>query len=82
MSPDVAEFVQYGVLGLVLLAIIVGWLTPGRQTDREAARGDRLELELKALRDRLEGEVIPLLAKAILALEEAERRRATDGGPR
>lgn len=78
MSPDVAEFVQYGVLGLVLLAIIVGWLAPGRSYDREAQRGDRLEEENARIRDRLEGEVIPLLAKAIVALEEAERRRRAE----
>lgn len=70
LSPT--DWIQYGVLGLVVLSIIVGWLTPGRQTEREASRADRLEQENQRLRQHTEDKVIPLLVRAMDLLERIQ----------
>lgn len=75
MELTPADWLQFGVAGAVIVSIIVGWLTPGRQTEREQARADRLEEEVLRLMKHNEERVIPLLVRAMELLEE-ERRRA------
>lgn len=72
LSP--ADWIQYGVLGLVLLSLIVGWLDLGRTTAREAKRADRLEEENARLRQHTEDQVIPLLVRAMDLLDRQARR--------
>lgn len=74
MDPATAfEWAQYGVLGLVIVAILAGWLVPGRHYDRAVQRADRLEAENRELRDRIENKVVPLVHDAITALARRER---------
>lgn len=69
MDPSVAaEWLQYGALGLIVVALIFGWLVPGRIYDRAVERADRLETENQQLRDRIENKVVPLVHDAITAL--------------
>lgn len=68
------DWVQYGVLGLVLAALVFGKLIPGPTHDREVKRGDRLEDELRARNTYIADHVIPLLARTALVLE----RKAAD----
>jgi hypothetical protein len=80
--PDLPLWAQWGVLGVVIVALITGWLVPGRTHEREIARADRLEQENARLRDRVETKVLPLIHEAIHALQErdptAARRLAED----
>lgn len=74
---DLAELAQYGVLGIVVVAMLVGWLIPGPTHKRETERADRLETELRTLRERTEERVIPLVTRALDLIE-----RPQDGGAR
>lgn len=74
---DLAELAQYGVLGIVVVAMLVGWLIPGPTHRRETDRADRLETELRSLRERTEERVIPLVTRALDLIE-----RPQDGGHR
>lgn len=71
---DLAQWAQYGVLGLVVVALLMGWLVPGRYFDREVRRGDRLEAENERLRHQVEDRVIPLLTRAMDVLDRSRRR--------
>lgn len=81
LPPGVGEWVERGVLGLVVVALIMGWLTPGRQTEREATRADRLEAENQRLRELNEDRTIPLLVRVVDVLDRSQRldRRGPDG---
>lgn len=68
-------WLERGILGLVVLSLIMGWLTPGRQTDREAKRADRLEEENQRLRGLWEDRGIPLLTRAIDVLDRSPDSR-------
>lgn len=70
------DWVQYGVAGLVVLALIIGWLVPGHAYKREAERADRLAEENQRLRDHNETRVVPLLERALGVLDA--QRRVTD----
>lgn len=66
-------WMQYGVLGLLVVSIILGWLVPGRHHDRVSARADRLEEENDRLREHNEERVVPLLTRALEVLERSQR---------
>lgn len=63
------ELLQHGVLGFVLIALILGWIVPGKSHDRAVRRADRLEEENKRIRDRVEDKVVPLVQTAIASME-------------
>lgn len=73
MDPAAVDWVQYGVLGLVVLSLITGWLVPGWAWRREAERADRLAQENARLREHIEDRVVPLIERA-LATIPPERR--------
>lgn len=75
-TGDLGGLAERGVLGVVLILILVRKATPGWAYDREVTRGDRLEVENNRLRDKLEADIVPLLAKAIIALDEEANRRS------
>lgn len=79
-APGVVEWLQYGVLGLVVVAIILGWLVPGRTYEREVKRADRLEEENERLREHNEQRVVPLLTRAMDLLDQlpSSRSRGSD----
>lgn len=76
-APELDAWLQYGVLGLVLAAVVLGWLVPGPSHKRETERADRLEVELRTLRERTEERVIPLVTRALDLIE-----RPREGGDR
>lgn len=76
-GSTILELVNYGTLGLLVLGLISGKIATGRERDREAARADKAESELAAIRLKVEDQVIPLLTRAtdLMARETAERER-------
>lgn len=72
-------WLNYGVPGLVVLAIILGWLVAGRTHDREVARADRLEAENARIHAHVTEQVIPLMTRAVLALERIDEARRGQG---
>lgn len=75
-SGQIVDFAQYGVLGLIVLAFIMGWIVPKPSHDALRADLDRREAQLQALISTYEKEVIPVLTEVnakLLAM-------AADGG--
>ena len=71
--PEVVaeRWVEFGIAGLVILSLMMGWLVPGKVYDKAVERGDRLEAENRQLRDRIEDKVVPLMHRAIDAIERS-----------
>lgn len=70
-TDPVSSFLQYGVLGLVVIGFITGWIVPGPQLKAVAAENTRLS-------GLIEGKMFPMLEtyagtmeKAAMALEKA-----------
>lgn len=62
MDPTALDpLVQYGVLGLVVLALILGWLVPKWAYDAKEEENKRLRAENAELRQVYETKVIPAL---------------------
>ena len=71
MEPTTAEFIQWGILGLVLLLIVIGKLAPGWVVDQLRSDLTDLKAENAALRQSIEERVIPALEKSTTALAAA-----------
>ena len=56
------DFLQYGVLGLVIVAILFGWLWAKPSVDQLKADKDKTEVQRDALIDAYETQIIPVLA--------------------
>ena len=70
-SGSIGDFLQYGVLGLVVIGFITGWIVPGHSAKAMAAENTRLS-------GLIEGKLFPMLEqyattmeKAAIALEKA-----------
>jgi hypothetical protein len=70
-TDPVAGYLQYGVLGLVVVGFMTGWIAPGPQVKALAAENTRLS-------GIIEGQLFPILTqyagtmeKAAMALEKA-----------
>lgn len=72
-APDPGPWLNYGVAGLVVLCLIMGWLVSGKAYAREAARADRLEAELDARNKYIAEKVVPLLTRAVIILDHRSR---------
>lgn len=57
------DFLQYGVLGLVIVAILFGWLWAKPSVDQLKADKDKTEVQRDALMDAYETQIIPVLAE-------------------
>lgn len=62
-GQQVFDWVQYGVLGGVVLAMIAGWLTPKPATARLEADKDKAEQRRDQLVDAFQRDVIPALVE-------------------
>ena len=62
-SGSPLEFVQYGVLGLVIVALLLGWLWAKPGVDELRTRAERAEAQRDALMDTMQKEVLPVLAQ-------------------
>lgn len=58
------DFVQYGILGLVLAALLMGWLWAKPAVDRLIADHDRVVTQRDALLATYEQKVIPALIES------------------
>jgi hypothetical protein len=67
----VERWVEFGILGLIVLSMVTGWIVPGPVYRRECDARDRLEEENARLRDRTEEHVLPLVTRATDALARA-----------
>lgn len=79
-SGQLVDFAQYGVLGLIVLAFIMGWIIPKPSHDALRADLDRREAQLQALISTYEKEVIPVLTEVnakllAMATDPASPRR-------
>ncbi len=73
LPAGLAEWLQFGVLGLVVMGMLVGWIVPGRVYDREQQRADRLEQENARLRHHNEDKIVPLLVRVMDVLDRSQR---------
>lgn len=71
METTTAEFIQWGILGMVLLLIVVGKLAPGWVVDQLRSDLTEQRAENAAMRKSLEERVIPALEKSTVALAAA-----------
>lgn len=62
--PAVGDFLQYGVLGLVVVGFATGWIVPGPQAKALAAENARLS----AL---IDGKIFPVLEQYASTMEKA-----------
>lgn len=74
-TPATDRLIEYGVLG-VLVSLLLAFARYAYS--REAERADRLEAELRTVRDRVEERVLPALHRAIDAVERSTVDRAGD----
>lgn len=80
LSPS--YFLQFGVLGAVVVAIVWRrWLVPGWSLDDAEKRNTRLEAENAALRMALEEKTARAMDALTEALEELTRAAATPPTP-
>jgi hypothetical protein len=63
-NGSVADFLQYGVLGLVVIGFITGWIVPGPQAKALAAENARLS-------GLIEGKLFPMFEQYAGAMERA-----------
>lgn len=74
-SDATGSLLQYGAVGIVavlaLLAVRVLFTRLTAQLDRETARADRLEQELRALNAKVQEDFVPVLVDATRALASA-----------
>lgn len=76
-AEDPALFAQYGVLGLIVLAFIIGWIVP--KPSHEALRKD-LEKRDEQLREMVkvyEEKVIPVLTEVNNKLVDLARQQGS-----
>lgn len=58
---DLPNFVQYGVLGLVIVAFLIGWIWPKPPVDRLIKDKEAAEAQRDALVKTYEEQVIPAI---------------------
>lgn len=58
------DFVQYGVLGLIIVALLLGWLWAKPSVDQLRADKERAEAQRDALMETMQEKVLPALAKS------------------
>jgi hypothetical protein len=59
-----AQIANYGILGLIALALFQGRVVPAKQYDQAIADRDREHGELVALRQRTEEQIIPAMVRS------------------
>lgn len=71
-AQDIAPYLNYGVLGLVVIAILAGWLWPKPAVDRLLAERDRLIVEKQKVEEQRDAaitiaqdRIVPLLSSFV-----------------
>lgn len=79
-APDIFQFAQFGVLGLFVIAFIMGWIWPKPSVDRILKDNERMSLELER-RNKIDSEVIiPVLISSKDLILRMETRIANGSG--
>lgn len=68
--------VQWGPLAVVIGLIVMGKLAPGWVVTRLEKENDRLNAENRALRDKIETEIIPALIESTKVLANIVEKRS------
>lgn len=68
---DPTDLVQFGVLGVVLLLVLLGWLWAKPSVDQLKADKARVEAQRDALVEAYQTEIIPILRDAALGTAKA-----------
>lgn len=74
-GADLGLLAQYGVLGLLVLALIFGKVVPGYLVSQMTSRIDKLEAKLDAYEATMQERVLPALIKSTEVLA-----KMTNGG--
>jgi hypothetical protein len=69
-GSQILDFAQYGVLGLLVLSFIFGWIVPKPTHDALRQDLERREAQLDALIATYEKEIIPVLTEVNAKLFE------------
>ena len=67
-------WIQWGVLGAILVLILLGQISPGWVVKAKDAEIEKKDAEIERLRVKIEDEVIPLLTDAVRSLEAVADR--------
>lgn len=72
-SDPVLTLINYGVLGIVVVGFVTGWIAPGPQVKQLVAENQRLNLLIT-------GTLLPLIEKVVLVLDQntSATKRSTD----
>ena len=62
-SEQIVDLAQYGVLGVIVIAFIFGWIVPKPTHDAVRADLDKREAQLQSLISTYEKEIIPVLTE-------------------
>lgn len=80
MEPGALSFAQFGILGLIIVAGLAGWIWFKPAVDNLLSRLDRLEKKLDEREDFIRTVVIPAVSESNELLKEVAtilaRRRA------
>lgn len=60
----IIQVAQYGVLGLIVIGFLVGWIWPKPSVDKLLADHSRLQVQVEELTRTYQAEVIPTLVRA------------------
>lgn len=74
-AAPIGDLAQYGALGIIAAALFI---FAKHAYDREAARADRLEAELKRANAKIVDDVVPALERAAFLVETARTDRRGD----
>ena len=70
-SISLGDFLQYGVLGLVVVGFITGWIVPGPQARALAAENTRLSTLIESKLFPILEQYAGTMEKAAIALEKS-----------
>jgi hypothetical protein len=77
VQSDPYQFAQYGVLGIIVVGFIAGWIWPRPSVERLIAQNERLQAQVDALFEVYESKVMPTLVE----VTEIMRRIDAHGPP-
>ncbi|MCA1844466.1 MAG: hypothetical protein LC792_15010 [Actinobacteria bacterium] len=72
-SDQLAGWAQYGVLGLLVVALVTGLVVPGPSYKEALRARDAAEERERRLRDTIEGQMLPLVHDMISLLEKVPK---------
>lgn len=75
MGTDVTEvLLRYGILGVILVLVLLGWIWPRPSVDRLIQDKERAESQRDALLKVYQEEIMPTLLRSVSAMEAQARQ--------